>query len=129
MDASRYQDFYTAAIANLTASTSASATTTGGALLPAKTNHTLFVQKISGDITGDDAATLTFVDSSTGGAAKTIAKTKASPGLGALVPFDFGPAGVPLTEGAGLDVTASAAGIGGTFHIEGYYKLTKGAAA
>jgi len=123
----RYQQFYRAAVTDVTASTSADPTTTTGGVLARKTNHTLYIQKINVATTVDSSATLLFVDSSTT-APKSIAKTKASPGLGPIVPFDFGPTGIPLTEGEGLDITASAIGLAGTIHVEGYYKLTKGAA-
>lgn len=95
-------------------------------IVPAKTNHTVFVTHISVAITTDAAQTLTFQDDAS--TPIVIAKTKASPGIGPIL-FEFGEMGTPLTENKALDLNISAAGLAGRIHVEGYYKRTAVAAA
>lgn len=95
-------------------------------LVPAKTNHTVFVTNISIAVTTDNAATLTFQDDAS--TPIIIAKTKSSPGIGPIL-FEFGEMGTPLTEEKALDLNISGAGLTGRVHVEGYYKRTKIAAA
>lgn len=95
-------------------------------LVPAKTNHTIFVTHISVAITTDAAQTLTFQDDT--GTPIVLAKTKSSPGIGPIL-FEFGEMGTPCGAGQAFDLNISAAGLAGRIHAEGYYKRTAVAAA
>lgn len=88
-------------------------------------NFTIFVQKITLSVTTDNAATQLFQDSA--GTPVPIAMSKVSPGLGAPTVWDFGPEGVPLTEGKDLLHKMSAAGMAGYVGIQAYAKRTKAA--
>lgn len=83
-------------------------------------NHRLYIQKIIVSITTDAAQSLTFQDEA--GTPLVVAKTKASPGLGAIV-FDFGPQGFACSLGKGLDMVISGAGLAASVHVEAYEKL------
>jgi len=85
-------------------------------------SETAYVQRMMVAVTVDGAQPLTFQDRAT--TPKVIGKTKASPGLGPIL-FDFGPAGIALTEGKSLDISTTGATIlGAAIHIEGYRKKT-----
>lgn len=81
-------------------------------------SHTMHVQRIIVWISTDAAQSLTFQDTS----AKVIAKIPASPGVDTRWDFDFGDIGVPLTLGASLTATFSAAGLAGHMEWYGYNK-------
>jgi len=97
--------------------------TTANALVAAKAKYTIYIQNIHVQVTTDNAATLTFQD--TTGTPVIIAKTKPSPGVGPIV-FDFGEEGRALPTGKGFNVLMSATGLAGDIHWEGYRKLTDG---
>lgn len=112
--------------------TAISATTpTNGAALSA--NHTIYVQRIVWSITTHvNAKSLTIQDSNS--SPKIIANHQdvtATAGQQDVFVWDFGPRGVPLTEGKSLQYVANAGGSGsvGIVHIEGYQVRTKTAAA
>ena len=96
--------------------------------IPAKANHTVFVQAIIFNVTTDNAATLTFQD--TAATPVVVHKTRASPGLGPIdESVDFGAEGIPLTAEKGLDITFSAAGLAGRVKVIAYSKRDVVAAA
>lgn len=109
-----YQDI--SGSANIVAATDWS---TAHTLVALKSKYTIYVQKITVQITTDGAHTLTFQDSAT--TPIVIAKTKSAPGLGPIV-FDFGEQGVPLTESKAFSCLMDAAGLAGEIHWEGYLK-------
>lgn len=82
-------------------------------------NYTLFIQKI------------TYVPTTVSANAITVKDSAGTPVLVALIPAsqatpyvaDFGPEGLPLTEGKNL-TCSNTAGPGGRFKIECYAKLT-----
>lgn len=90
---------------------------TKAAVVAARINHTLYVQKITVSVLTDAAQSLIFQDNA--GTPVLIAKTKASPGLGPIT-FDFGPHGTALTQDKQLDIAISGAGLVARVHIEGY---------
>ena len=94
----------------------------------AKANHTIFVQAIIVNVYTDAAQTLAFQD--TASTPVIIHKTRSSPGLGPIdESVDFGSEGKALTEGKGLDITISGAGLGCAVKVIAYRKLTGVAAA
>lgn len=94
--------------------------TSGGGLVAADVTKQIFIQRATLSVTTDAAQSLSIQD--TTGTPVQLLKTKASPGLGP-VPFDFGPKGIAVAAGKGLDLKATGAGLAGRFHIEGYKKL------
>lgn len=88
----------------------------------AKTGYTIFVQKITVEVTTDNAATLTFEDNAS--TPILAAKTKASPGLGPLPPFDFGEEGFALTVSKKFQALMSAAGLAASITWEAYRRPT-----
>lgn len=94
---------------------------------PKNANHTVFIQKIVLSITTHAAQTITFRDGA-GTPVNIAAHTDAAAGQ-AVVEWDFGPEGTPLTQGEELDIILSAAGIAARVHIEAYEKLTAVTAA
>lgn len=101
----------------------------GDVITPKTSAHQLFIQKITLAITTHFAATVTFDDDGSGPAIAAHTDAAAGAGVPSVVVFDFGPEGRPLTVGANLDVSQSAAGLVGTVHIEAYEKLTTPVAA
>ena len=96
--------------------------------IAAKANHTVYVRAIVVNVTTDAAQTLTFRD--TASTPIVIAKTRSSPGLGPVdESVDFGPEGKKLTEGKGLDIVISGAGLAAAIKVIAHYKLTGVAAA
>ncbi len=85
------------------------------------TGYTHYVQRIVFGVTTSTSATLTFEDGA--GTPVVFAKSTATPGTVNLV-WDFGPAGTPLTTATKLQVLASATGLAGIIHAEGYTKQT-----
>jgi hypothetical protein len=90
-------------------------------LVAARAKETIYIQRIAMGVTTDHAATQTFQD--TEGTPRLAATSKASPGLGALQ-WDFGDEGFALTEGAGLELVNSAAGLAYSFTVEAYRRRT-----
>ncbi len=90
-------------------------------LITGKTSHTIYVQRIIVWIKTSTAATETFQDHTTG---KQIAVVPASPGANTRWDFDFGPNGVPLTEGENLLWNVSAVGHAGHLIVEAYLRPT-----
>ena len=96
--------------------------------IAAKANHTVFVQAIVVNVYTDAAQTLTFQDTAT--TPVVIHKTRSSPGIGPVdESVDFGPEGKALTEGKGLSIVISGAGLGCAVKVIAYSKLTAVAAA
>ncbi len=103
-----------------------SAAATTATLIAAKTNHTIFVQRIIVWITTSTTATETFEDGTTG---NDVARIPASPGADTRWDFDFGPSGTPLAVSESLVQTLSAAGHAGHLVVEAYRKQTSGLSA
>jgi hypothetical protein len=101
-------------------------------ITPKNTSSTLYIQKIVVTITTYSAKTWTFQDS-TGTpvpiAVASIPAAAPTTGGDASFVFDWGPDGIPLTEGKNLDFKMSAAGAAGVVHVEAYEKLTAVVAA
>lgn len=97
-------------------------------ITPKTTGHQIWVQKITLSITTHAAATLTVDDDGSGPALAAHTDASAGAGVPSVVHWDFGPKGRPVTVGANIDVTQSAAGIGGVLHIEAYEILANPAA-
>jgi len=94
---------------------------TAKSIIAALANHTIYVQRLTVSVTTDNAATQTFED--TAGTPVPIAVTKASPGT-VTIEWDFGPNGVALTEGKGLEMKSSAAGLAAAVAVTAYRKKT-----
>jgi hypothetical protein len=92
------------------------------ALVAAKAGETIYVQKVNIIVTTDNAATQTVQD--TASTPLIAAKTTASPGVAKDFLFDWGAQGLALTEGKGLDLTNSAAGLAYSFTVEAYRRRT-----
>lgn len=92
------------------------------ALVAAKAGETVFVQKVVIVVTTDHAATQTFQD--TASTPLVAAKTTASPGVAKQFTFDWGTEGLRLTEGKGLDLKNSAAGLAYSYTFEAYRRRT-----
>lgn len=90
-------------------------------VIAAKAGYTLYIQQITLSVTTDNAATQTFQD--TADTPVPIATSKASPGLGPIV-WDFGADGMALTEGKGLSLKSSGAGMAAAVTVLAYRKLT-----
>ena len=91
-------------------------------LSPKSANHQLFIQKITLSITTHAADVYTVDDDGAGPVIAAHTDANASAGIPSVVVWDFGPNGWPVTTGANVDVSHSAAGVG-VMHIEGYEKL------
>lgn len=103
------------------------AATTTSTLQTGKANYTIYLQKVHVEVTAGSAAkTWTFQDSA-GTPILLVPSLDAS--AIAHFDFDFGPRGIPLTEGKDLVLSISAAGAGGWVSWEAYSKLTAVAAA
>ena len=111
------------------ASTEAVIATTDGdtVLITAKTNHTIFVQRIIVWITTDAAQSWSFEDTAT--TPLQIAEVTTSPGDSTRWDFDYGDEGTPLTEAKNLNLNVSAAGLAGRIKVYAYQKLTAVGAA
>jgi hypothetical protein len=98
-------------------------------LVTARTaSHTVFIQKAHIQITGaSNGKTWQLVDS----ASTPVQITGPFPTDtdGSHYDMDFGPVGVPLTEGKNLVVDVSAAGAAGVITWEGYSRITSAIAA
>lgn len=100
----------------------AAAGTTSTIITNPSVNDTIFVQAIHVYILTDAAQTMTFQDDN--GTPKVIARLPSSPGVDTPWTFDFGPRGVPLTQGQSLTLTLSAAGLAAHIEVEAYRKRT-----
>jgi hypothetical protein len=83
-------------------------------------SHTIFVQRVIVYIKTNAAQSITFQDSN--GTPVVVARVTTSPGADTRWDFDFGPRGVPLTTGADLVASFSAAGLAGHMEWIGYQK-------
>ena len=95
----------------------------GDATLKAARNasYTIYIQAIHVYITTDAAQSWSFEDDAT--TPLQIFRVPTSPGVGNHS-IDFGPEGIPLTEGKDFELDVSAAGLAGNIRWEGYSKLT-----
>ncbi|MCU1430100.1 MAG: hypothetical protein JWL83_4100 [Actinomycetia bacterium] len=101
------------------------------ALAPRNAFHTLYIQRIVLNIAvHSNGKQITFLDDS-GTALQLGTHKDITEGAGVLdvVVFDFGPEGKPLGIGKNLDITQSAAGIGGSVHIDAYERPMNGISA
>lgn len=89
-------------------------------------NSTIYVQTVIAYITTDAAQSWSFEDSN--GTAKKACKVTTSPGVDTRWQFDFGPRGLPLTEGKNFLLNVSAVGLAGTIEWYGYSRLTSAVA-
>ena len=89
-------------------------------LTSGKTGWTIYIQRIIAYITTDAAQSASFEDDN--GTPKQIANIPASPGDDTRWDFDFGAAGVPLTEAKDFELNVSAAGLAMHFEWEGYMR-------
>lgn len=90
-------------------------------------NHTLYIQRIVVSPTTYAAKTFTFQDDAGTPVPIALVSIPASaPTTGGVVPYvyEFGPHGVPLTQGKNLLLKMSATGAAAFVHIEGYERLT-----
>ena len=90
-------------------------------IVPAKTSYTFYVQSIQAIVTTSAAQSWTFKDTAGTPIVIAVLPNSASVDRHLLVDSDEG---LPLTEGKGLDLAASAAGVAGQILVEGYYKQT-----
>src|SRR3990167_8765707 len=81
-------------------------------------NYTIFLQKITVNVSTVAAQTLTFRDDAS--TPVVFAELPASAAKGSHTVLDGGAEGIPLTEGKNLDIVASAAGVAGSLFVEGY---------
>jgi hypothetical protein len=99
-------------------------------LVAAKTGHTIYVQRLEVVLTTTAAQNWIFRD--TAGTPIVLAVLPNSSAVARHLLVDS-EQGIPLTEGKALDLLASAAGLAGQIHVEGYWKqtapLSKAAAA
>jgi hypothetical protein len=97
-------------------------------LAPRSASHTLFIQRIVWSITTHAGKEMAWTDDHSGTDTTIAAHTDAAAGAGvpSVVVWDFGPYGLPLTQGASLTLTGNAAGSGtvGVSWVEGYEKQT-----
>jgi len=121
--------FYRRQYSDKTVDATILAATDDQTLITAKSaKHTIFVQKITVEITTYSAKTWTFTDSN--GTPKPVAHISipaaavALPSESNIITCDFGLKGLALTEGKNFLLDVSAAGAAGAIHIEAYEKLT-----
>lgn len=108
---------------NISGSLAVAATDGDQTLVTARgTAFTLFITRIVVWISTTAAQSWSFEDSNS--SPKQIAEVTASPGDSTRWDFDFGPRGVPLTEGKNFLLNVSAAGLAGHIEWYGYQKQT-----
>lgn len=90
-------------------------------LVAARAGETIYVQRVEFAVTTDNAATQQIED--TAGTPIVVAKTKASPGIGPIT-FEFGDEGIAVTEGKGLSLRNSAAGLACAYSVMAYRRRT-----
>lgn len=91
-------------------------------------NHTIFLQKLHMSVTGPSAGKTWQVTDNSASPVELTGPFGADVD-GAHFDRDFGPKGVPLTEGQSLRLDVSATGAAGIVTWEGYQQLTRTAAA
>lgn len=114
---------------NISGTLNVAAATTTTTLVTGRTdlNETIFLQKVHVEITtGSSGKTWTFQDSN--GTPVVLVPSIATDSV-AHFDFDFGPNGIPCTQGKNLVLSISAAGAVGWVSWEGYQKRTAIAAA
>ena len=84
-------------------------------------SYTIFVQRITWNVSTSHSDTIVFQDDAS--TPLVLTETIASPALGHVIVFDAGPKGFPLTEGKDLDGVGGA-GPAGVVSVEAYQKLT-----
>lgn len=99
--------------------------TTAQEIIAAKAKHEIMIQRIVLAVTTDNAAVQTFQNDVA--TPDLIAKSKASPGLGAIE-WDFGPVGVSCGDGQAFDHLMSAAGMAGRVSVLAYLRPTRNVA-
>lgn len=123
-DAAGYRTYYQDISGNLAVAAATGDTT----LVTARNaNSTIYIQRIIVYVTTDAAQSASFVDSN--GTPKKLAEVTTSPGDETRWDFDFGDAGVPLTEGKNFVLDVSAAGLAGNVIWYGYSKISSAVAA
>jgi hypothetical protein len=85
-------------------------------------SHTIFIQSIDFFVTTSAAQSMSFEDSN--GTPKQIFEIPATPGDSEHYKQDWGPEGIPLTEGKDFKMMVSAVGLAGQLKWYGYQKLT-----
>lgn len=118
------RDFYKNITKDLSWATTAT-NSAGDGFIAGASGHTLYIQKVVILVETSAAQSMT-VASSTGSV--TVANLASGAATGSHV-FDWGEEGKALPEGADLDITVSAAGIGAEIHVEGYRKQTSAQSA
>lgn len=120
----RKQTFYQDVSGSLTLGASTDDTTL---VTVRNSSHTIFLQKLHIEITaGSSGKTWTFKDSAD---TPVLLVPNVDAGAIAHFDFDFGPTGVPLTQGKNFLLDVSAAGAAGQVTWEAYQKLTAVVAA
>lgn len=111
--------FYKQTYTNKSASFDHAGLAIADAITPKSSNHTLFIQRIVVNVnTPQNSTSITFDDDGAGPAIAVVPTTAAG-----VQEVDFGPEGVPLTQGANLDIGA-AVDVAAKVYIEAYEKLT-----
>ena len=87
--------------------------------IPAKTGHANVIQRVTFNVTTDDAHSVTVRDDATTPVVAAIFPS--SPGIGTRQ-ISYMPQGMEMTEAKNIDVYASGTGLVGTLLIEGYYR-------
>lgn len=119
----RQQTFYQNVSGTLNVLSSTDDTT----LVADKANDSIYLQKLHVEITaGSGGKTWTFKDNA---ASPILLVPSVDASAIAHFDFDFGPEGIPLTEGKGFLLDVSAAGAGGWISWEAYRKRTAVVAA
>lgn len=97
-------------------------------LVPGRASHTIFIQAIIVSHVTHVAGKVVTIQDDAGSPVLVSTVTDQAAGVGVRDTDvqDFGPHGIPLTEGQGLAVIANTGGSGfvGRLHIEGYRRLT-----
>jgi hypothetical protein len=96
------------------------------AIVALAASFTIFIQKITVNISTTAAQTITFRDNA--GTPIIVAFIEASAAAGTVRTIDFGSKGFALTEGKQLDISG-VAGPAYSYAVEGYIRQTSGVAA
>lgn len=111
---------------DVSSSLKVTASTDDTTLVTAKTDHTIYLQKLHVEVTaGSMGVTWTFKDSA--GTPVLLVPSLDASGI-VHYDFDFGPEGIPLTEETNFLLDVSATGAAGWINWEAYTKLTKAGA-
>ena len=116
-DYGHYTRWYT----NISGSLSVAAGTDDTTLVATKANWTIYLQKAHIQITGASAGKTWQLTDSAGLQLTGPFPTDTD---GSHYDMDFGPKGIALTQGKGLNLDVSAAGAAGRVSWEGYQRLT-----